>query len=505
MEFPLFPELEDTNISDCADRKVTEFSANRAFRSIEREKIEDKYIKLTTITERFNRQSVSYQLSKNDVLHRWLKYKEGFSANLVMEIMKEFGIKEKNLLMDPFMGSGTTALCATFAGINSIGYDILPLSSISINAKKAIFRYDTKEITTFIQLLSSTEVPKEYKKTTPFIKTTQDAYPLVTAKEIAFFSDFTATLNISDELKSLFRLCILNSLERVSYSAKDGQYLRWDYRCPKVIAASKERAKKGEKPFAVRLDKGNLPPLKKVLIEELGKMLSDISMIQKSERPTYEAKCDFKEGSALFELPTLPNNFIDGVITSPPYCNRYDYTRTYSLELAYLGVDEKVIKRLRQDLISCTVESKPKTEVLREKYDSLGREKDYLKIMDVVNNTPAMREINDALSFRHANGEVNNKGVLRMVENYFTELAFIFFELYRICKSGSHVAFVNDNVRYAGEVIPVDFLSCEIAEKFGFIVEKIYTLKQQKGNSSQQMKKYGRVPLRKSITIWRKP
>jgi site-specific DNA-methyltransferase (cytosine-N4-specific) len=66
------------------------------------------------------------------------------------------------------------------------------------------------------------------------------------------------------------------------------------------------------------------------------------------------------------------------------------------------------------------------------------------------------------------------------------------------------VAFVNDNVRYGGEVIPVDFLSCSLAEQFGFTVKKVYCLKQKKGNSSQQMAKFGRVALRKSITIWTK-
>ena len=42
------------------------------------------------------------------------------------------------------------------------------------------------------------------------------------------------------------------------------------------------------------------------------------------------------------------------------------------------------------------------------------------------------------------------------------------------------------------------------AEQFGFTPVKVYCLKQQKGNSSQQMKKYGRVALRKSVTIWKK-
>lgn len=77
-------------------------------------------------------------------------------------------------------------------------------------------------------------------------------------------------------------------------------------------------------------------------------------------------------------------------------------------------------------------------------------------------------------------------------------------ELFRVCKSGAYVAFVNDNVRYAGEVIPVDFLTTDIARQLGFTPVKIYTTRQMKGNSSQQMKKYGRVALRKSVTVWKK-
>lgn len=111
-------------------------------------------------------------------------------------------------------------------------------------------------------------------------------------------------------------------------------------------------------------------------------------------------------------------------------------------------------------------------------------------------------EILDALHKRKEHGDLNNNGIIRMVEGYFTELAFIYAELYRVCKPGAMVAFVNDNVRYGGEVIPVDFLSCSFAEQFGFNVKKIYTLKQKKGNSSQQMAKFGRVALRKGITIW---
>jgi len=45
----------------------------------------------------------------------------------------------------------------------------------------------------------------------------------------------------------------------------------------------------------------------------------------------------FVERSALFELPKLENNILDEIIISTPYCDRYDYTRTYTLELSYLN------------------------------------------------------------------------------------------------------------------------------------------------------------------------
>ena len=48
----------------------------------------------------------------------------------------------------------------------------------------------------------------------------------------------------------------------------------------------------------------------------------------------------------------------DVVFTSPSYCNRYDYTRTYALELALLGLGESEVVRLRQEMVSCTVENR---------------------------------------------------------------------------------------------------------------------------------------------------
>ena len=227
-------------------------------------------------------------------------------------------------------------------------------------------------------------------------------------------------------------------------------------------------------------------------------------MIQRLGLKESSAEITYIENSLLYELPKLEDKIIKGVITSPPYCNRYDYTRTYALELVYLGIDDKQIKQMRQSLLSCTVESKSKIQELSDYYASLGLSDRFNYVYTTIKENKAFAEIMNALQLRKEHGGLNNNGVIRMVEGYFTELAFTYAELYRLCQDGGMVAFVNDNVRYGGEVIPVDFLSCSFAEQFGFKVKTIYTLKQQKGNSSQQMAKFGRVALRKSITIWEK-
>jgi len=483
--------------------QVHNFSADNFGQQSERLNLEQKLIPITVVSNDFNRQSVSYQLSKNDCLHRWLKYKEGFSADLVKRLLKEFDIKQGDTVIDPFVGSGTTSLVCQMQGINSIGLDILPMSGISIKAKQSVFKYDLAEIKRLILEIENLSMSDNYNNRTPYITITDGAFPETTEKEIAFFTAWNNESRYSEIAKNLVTLCILNSLEKVSYTAKDGQFLRWDYRSKKMLESAEYRRNNGKTPLVIRLDKGILPSLRQSMLEELNGVYTDISSIRKNATCS-TGKLTFIEGNALYELPKLESNLLNGVITSPPYCNRYDYTRTYALELAYLGITDEKIKKLRQELLSCTVENKPKIDCIREHYIALGKEKDFNRIMNIIDNNKTLAEINHSLNERSKNGDINNKGVLRMVTGYFLELTFIYAELFRLCKPGAKVAFVNDNVRYGGEIISVDFISTELAEQIGFKPVKIYSLKQQKGNSSQQMAKFGRVPLRKSITVWKK-
>ena len=239
-----------------------------------------------------------------------------------------------------------------------------------------------------------------------------------------------------------------------------------------------------------------------MLLEAFDRVIADIAKLQME--PPAPSEQTLIDGSCLFALPEMAADQFQTVITSPPYANRYDYTRTYALEMAYLSIGNQIFD-LRQQQLSCTVENRTKLGELHDYYAALGQESRFDTILAIAQRSGTLQEVNAALRGRSQSGEINNVGVLPMIDQYFTELTFVFAELYRVCAPGAHVAVVNDNVRYAGEIIPVDTLSTSLAEGAGFEPVMISVLPQRKGNSSQQMGKYGRAALRKSITIWRKP
>jgi hypothetical protein len=184
------------------------------------------------------------------------------------------------------------------------------------------------------------------------------------------------------------------------------------------------------------------------------------------------------------------------LITSPPYCNRYDYTRTYALELALLGVDEEGLTKLRQEMLSCTVENRAK--------NLLALNPEWKTAIDAADQHPLLQSVLAYLDSRKELNLLNNNGIPRMVRGYFYEMACVIFEAVRVLKQQAPLIMVNDNVRYAGASISVDIILSEIAEQLGFRAERILVLPNGKGNSSQQMGAHGRETLRKCVYVWRK-
>jgi len=497
-QLPLF----ETDVSISNNKNVcTIFSHNHECSDTERINIENLYSHLFVPDKRFDRKIVSFQANKGEFIHSWLKYREGFSSVLVEILLRDFKLKSGDTVLDPFAGSATTLLVAKTLGINAIGIDILPNCHLAWEAKSKFSDYDFNELKGILKSLVDSK-PGIASRSFPHITITESAFSQQTENDLMWYTDWFANLSISDNAKILCKLILTSILENISYTRKDGQYLRWDSRSEKLKARNKIRESQGKKRIN-GINKGALPSVKESLIGAFSDVISDIEILQ-TQFTKNGSEQQLVYGNALEVLPTFPGNSFNAVITSPPYANRYDYTRTYALELVYLGGD-KSITSLRQELLSCTVESKSKINRLGDYYASINQIDRYNQILSLIHNNKALIEINQALKFRWNKGDMNNKGVLPMINQYFSELAFIFAEIYRTTISGAYIAFVNDNVRYGGEIIPVDTVTTNIAESIGFEPIKIIVLDQKKGNSSQQMGKFGRVELRKCITIWKKP
>mgnify|MGYP001770117258 CR=1 FL=1 len=67
--------------------------------------------------------------------HRWYYYKEGFSPKLVTEVIDQVGITNRELIIDPFNGSGTTTLTASLLGFKSIGIEVNPFTTFLSDTK----------------------------------------------------------------------------------------------------------------------------------------------------------------------------------------------------------------------------------------------------------------------------------------------------------------------------------------------------------------------------------
>ncbi|MCY4656093.1 MAG: site-specific DNA-methyltransferase, partial [Gammaproteobacteria bacterium] len=172
--------------------------------------------------------------------------------------------------------------------------------------------------------------------------------------------------------------------------------------------------------------------------------------------------------------------------------------RTYALELAWLGLDGTAFAKLRQQLLSATVENKPKLEWLRDMYGERFRTHEAM-----FTEQQALGEVLGNLKMRK--NELSNPHIVRLIEGYFVEMAVVVSEMGRILRPGGTVFMVNDNVQYHGEELPVDCILSDFAEQSGLECKTIWKLARGKGNSSQQMGKFGRREIRKCIYEWIKP
>ncbi len=446
-----------------------------------RQLLNDRFGGRVAFDPEFTRRTVSYQGNRQVPGLRWMKYKEGFSRALVDYLLDEY---KPNRVLDPFAGIGTTPLIAAGRGMQATGIEIMPVGVLAgagvAAAANGLSSVAIKNAADAIQNRLGSARPAARSHAFPHVRITEGAFPAETESTIGKAREFIAGME-DGPAKTLVNLACMSVLEAVSFTRKDGQYLRWDTRSGRNLRA--------------RMHKGPILSFQDALESRLSEIASDLEFVK---RKYGRGSPELVNGSSLELLRTMPDAAFDMVITSPPYANRYDYTRTYALELAWLNLDQTGFARLRQQMLSATVENRSKLDALSDLY--ADRPDLLQQAVTRYEKQAALHEVLRILRTHAA--ELGNRHVIRLLEGYFLEMALVVAELGRLVRPGGNVIMVNDNVQYHGEEIPVDFILADLAEQSGFTCAKIWTLARGKGNASQQMGRFGRREIRKCVYRW---
>jgi len=427
-----------------------------------REELDSRYSYLVTEQLEFGK-LVTYVPNKNQAVFGWFRFKEGFSARLVEELVKgEWALLPGSIIFDPFAGCGTTLLACQDLGYFAVGCDIMPIAVFVTKVKLSYQDVDIYNLEKAAQaLLSQTYYPTG--KSWPKVNIVDLAFSEQTKDRALFYRD--CILTFKDPLtRDFLMLALLSSIEEASHTSKDGQFLRLVKRPPK--------------------------PLHIALANKLRAMLADLrSRAFLHSRDGVNSRAQMFLGDARSLSPEILayQGKVSAIITSPPYLNRYDYSRTYSLELCLLcdeagkpyvqNFDD--LKAIRHSLLRSHIESKPAPT-------------------DLV-HIPALDEILANLETK----QLNNPRIPVMIKGYFEDMNLAIGQMARMLRPGGLVALVVANARFEGEHVPVDLILSEIAASHGFTIREIRVTR-YKGNSSQQMGKYGRLPVRESILFWEK-
>lgn len=243
--------------------------------------------------------------SVNQYLTHWIyPYKGKFHPQMIRALLNIIGLKEGSIVFDPFSGSGTTALEAQLLGINFIGIDISPLCVMQGKVKTgSIYVIDEiKEL--------KNEILANIKSN--LFQTENNYYSLIDKlskdERVKNFYILARLLAVSDNSRRNrdFINSFIKNIDLMIYSIKD--YIE--------------------------------------IKEKLNLRLGDVKIEVGDSRNV-----------------RLPDNSVDGIITSPPYSIALDYIQNDIHSLKDLGYD---VLKMRNDFIGVRGNGKSRVELYNE-------------------------------------------------------------------------------------------------------------------------------------------
>lgn len=391
----------------------------------------------------------------------WHRFKEAFAPELVERAVRESPIPVRHLL-DPFGGSGTSALSAQFLGVASTSIEVNPFLADVIRAK--IARYNSSALVRDLGLVMrrarrrrgaldrfaacpQTFVEPGHKE--------RYLFSADVAERLASLLDAIEVLEVEAHQR-LFRVLlggILSSVSNALISGKGRRYRRdWQSRPvdPKVVEAA----------FA----------------ESASRAIQEIHA--HDHRPAAAVRVLNQDSRAAIARCARA----DLVVFSPPYPNSFDYTDVYNLELwmlGYLGAGTDN-QRLRHATLSSHVQIKREFAPAPKGSRRLSRAMNLL------------RGHRDALWC---------SWIPEMVGGYFADMGRILNSCADRLQPGGQVWMVVGDSQYAGISISVDRILLDLAPQWGLRPVSREPFRSMRASAQQG----GRADLAETLVILAKP
>lgn len=398
----------------------------------------------------------TFKGGKNEPLHEWYPYLEGYSPSFVIEILNRFAPKAHSIY-DPFAGTGTTPLTAAQMGLRSFYSELNPVLQFLIESKSLALSFDIKARERAVTNLRTVRAELAYSI---------QSFNADRELEETFCKVFGDRGHVSrDQLILILRIrtlidelaCIDQLSARFLTVASLGS----------LISAS-NLIRRGDLRFRNQKElKDHRPDFVREVGLQIDNIIRDISSLEgQLHRPfliTENAK----------NLGKIEHMKIDAIVTSPPYLNGTNYFRNTKMELWFLRC-----LRSNDDLSSFRFKA-----VTAGINDVTTR-----KAGDVID-----MELKSLIEKLEANAY--DKRIPQMVANYFADMSTVFGSLRPHLNAGAVVAVDIGDSAYGNTHVPTDRLLRKVFEDLGFSLQTDITLRKRASR--------GGFPLRQALLVFK--
>ncbi len=375
-------------------------------------------------------------LAGDRAFHDWYRFVLSFPPHLVRDYLNRLSFSKKDLILDPFCGTGTTLVEAKKNDIASIGIEATAVAALATKAKTTWIK-DFKRF-------ESTGLDIAHRASDDYDGLTQDLLKLEPQSEKLLLKNSISPVPLHK------CLLLLRHIEEVSdLDVRNALLVALAHTA--VFCAS--NLKFGPE-VGVRRKKKEDAAVFDHFARRVRLMADDLrSVANVSETPASVYNNDSTRING-----ELRHQSISGVITSPPYPNEKDYTRTTRLESVLLGLisSKQELRRLKHGLLR----SNTRNVYVNDRDDELIPEGS--SVDRIAREIERRRvDLNKTSGFERL--------YHRVTRLYFGGMKRHFLQLQQYLKPGARLAYVvGDQASYLQVMIRTGELLAEIAHEAGY-------------------------------------